>query len=187
MSQGEFLRRITEMLAQSDIPYMLVGSLASSLHGAPRATQDIDIVIDPTAVSLSNFLARLSPDRYYFDADTARDALARKALFNVVDLTTGWKADLVIRKSREFSVLEFGRRLTVRVGDIDVHVSSPEDTILSKLEWAAMGESERQLRDVVGIFAVHGDSLDMEYVQKWALVLEVTELLRRALEQARDA
>jgi hypothetical protein len=185
VSQGEFLRRIAEELTQSNIPYMLVGSLASSLHGAPRATQDIDIVIDPTEASLSNLLGRLSPDRYYFDADAARDAWTGKAQFNVVDLTTGWKADLVIRKPREFSVQEFGRRLTVRVGGIDVYVSSPEDTILSKLEWAAMGESERQLRDAVGIIAVHGDSLDVAYLEKWAEILDVTALLRRAFEETR--
>ena len=186
MSQAEFLRRIVEILERNDIPYMIVGSLASALHGTPRATQDVDIVIDPTASSLSKLLSDLSPGRYYVDAETARDALSRRNQFNVIDLDTGWKADLVVRKRRAFSVEELRRRATARIQGVDLDVASAEDTILSKLEWASKGESERQLRDAVGVIAVQGDSLNYEYIERWAGELGVVDLWRRAAELARD-
>jgi predicted nucleotidyltransferase len=59
---GEFLRKLAAALEGSGVPYMLTGSLASSLYGVPRATNDIDFVISPTRAqlgSLLQFLKRL--------------------------------------------------------------------------------------------------------------------------------
>lgn len=104
MSQAEFLKRLVQIFVQAEIPYMLVGSMASTVHGAPRATQDVDVVIDPTRASLTQLLNALPLDEYYVDADAARDALQHRSQFNVVDLATGWKADLVVRSSRNSAV-----------------------------------------------------------------------------------
>ena len=89
MSQGEFLFRIAGALDRSGIPYMVVGSLASALHGVPRATQDIDLVINPTAATLRQFLSMLSPEHYYVDGKTAMEALERRGPFNVVARRVG--------------------------------------------------------------------------------------------------
>ena len=37
------------------------------------------------------------------DVDAALEAHKRQSLFNVIDLASGWKIDLIIRKSRAFS------------------------------------------------------------------------------------
>jgi hypothetical protein len=55
------------------------------------------------------------PDAYYVDPDTARHALRRRSQFNVIDMATGWKADLIIRKARPFSVEELARRHPVEL------------------------------------------------------------------------
>ncbi len=151
-----------------------------------RATQDIDIVVDLNESLLACFLAKLPPDNYSVDADTAREALASRSPFNIIDLCTGWKADIVVRKLRPFSVEELRRASTANIHGVDARVASAEDTVLSKLEWAAMGESERQLRDVAGIIEVQAGSLDLAYVEKWATELGVDELWRRALQLARS-
>ena len=168
MTAAEFLFRLATMLDAAGIPHMLAGSFASAYHGTPRATQDIDLVIDPTPKALDAFVARVSGAGYYVDRQ-----------FNVVDAASGWKADLVVRKSRPFSREEFARRAPATVLGVDVFVASAEDTILAKLEWAARTDSERQLTDVAGILSVKGGSLDRAYIERWAQDLGVLGLWRR--------
>lgn len=81
---------------------MLCGLVASTIHSQPRTTQDVDVVVVLTLGSLRALLAQLPDDRYYVSEEAARDAVARRGMFNVIDLETGWKADLVIRKDRDF-------------------------------------------------------------------------------------
>lgn len=117
---------------------MLTGSYASSVHGAPRATQDLDIVIAPTRGQLLELL-RLFPDtEYYVSAEAAFDAFARRGQFNVIDFETGWKVDLIVIKEREFSRAEFERRRPLPLDGASVYVASPEDVLLAKLEWAKL-------------------------------------------------
>jgi hypothetical protein len=174
-----FLTRVVSALEQAGIPYMLVGSFASSHHGAPRATQDIDIVVDPTFDSLDRFLELLKCDDVYLDADVACEELRRRGQFNVIDGSTAWKVDIIFRKTRPFSKNELARRTPATVLGVNVFVATAEDTILAKLEWAKLGESERQLRDVRALLDATTDSLDREYVLEWLDDLGIRELWER--------
>ena len=100
MSVPAIFQRVTAALDQTGIPYMLSGSFASAYYGAPRSTQDIDLVVEATPAQLRAFVQGLSSDDYYVDLDAALEAHRRQSLFNVIDLATGWKIDLIIRKSR---------------------------------------------------------------------------------------
>lgn len=162
------LERVSAAMTGASIPFMIAGSFASTTHGIPRTTQDLDIVIDPTPGALDALLRALPPEQYYVDADSARDALRRRTMFNVIDQETGWKIDLIIRKNRAFSREEFARRMAMPLLDVPVFVASPEDTIVAKLEWSVQsGGSQRQRRDVAGILATIGSGLDREYVERW--------------------
>ena len=172
-SPGGLLRTIAGKLEAAGIPFMVVGSFASTVHGEPRTTMDVDIVIDPTAATLAQLLASLDPEEFYVDADTARDALRRRSMFNVIEMATAWKVDLMIRKDRPFSVEELSRRVTSRVIDVAVPTATAEDTIIAKLEWASASSSERQLLDVAGILRVQAGSVDMEYIERWVAALEL--------------
>jgi len=120
-------------------------------------------------------------DAYYVDADTARDALRRRSMFNVIDLASGWKVGLIVRKDRAFSRDEFSRRTKMTVLGVQVFVASPEDTIVAKLEWSKQaGGSERQRRDVAGIFANAGEALDRAYVERWVRDLGLDDEWRAA-------
>jgi hypothetical protein len=158
---------------------MLAGSFASSHHGAPRATQDIDIVVDPTFDSLDRFLDLLRGDDVYFDADVARVEFRRRSQFNVIDGATAWKVDVIFRKARPFSKEEISRRIPAVVLGVNVFVATAEDTVLAKLEWAKLGESERQLRDVRALVEARRDSLDHAYIERWLDELGVRELWNR--------
>jgi len=184
MTAAGTLERIVERLRAAGIPHMLAGSFASTYHGTPRTTQDIDLVIDPSHEALERFVAGLPPSEFYVSVDAAREALAGHTQFNVIDVTTGWKIDLIVRRDRAFSVEEFRRRQPARLFEATVDVASAEDTVIAKLEWARLGESERQLRDVAGIIAVQAGALDREYVERWAGELRLLDLWRRALALA---
>jgi hypothetical protein len=183
MSQELFLAGIAERLEKAGIPFMVVGSLASSSHGQPRATMDVDLVVDPTGEQLERFLSSLGED-LYTSPEGARDALKRRAMFNVIDLSEGWKADLIVRKDRPFSHEELSRRQMGSVAGRAMPVASPEDVILAKLEWDGITPSERQVRDALNVIVVQADRLDCDYLRKWAAELGVSEKLEDLLQQA---
>ena len=178
------IRRALEALQKAGVPYMLTGSFASSFHGAPRTTQDIDIVIAPTLGSLQRLVSEFPQDQYYVSREAALQAYGSESLFNVIDLESGWKIDFIVRKSRPFSVEEFARRREAEVLGTNVTIASAEDVILSKLEWAKMAGSERQITDVAGILRTQGADIDVEYVERWVAVLGVQSEWERASAEA---
>lgn len=180
--QFEFLSAVVALLDEAAISHMLAGSMASTFHGEPRMTRDIDMVIDATPDSMERFVASLDRTRYYID--DAADAVRRRSMCNVIDTETGWKVDLILRKERPFSREEFGRRQPAVVGGVELFVATAEDTVLAKLEWRAQSDSERQFRDVVAIIAAQ--DLDDDYLRYWAEELEVTGALDEAMTEASD-
>jgi len=173
MSVEEVFRRITTALDQAGIGYMLSGSFASAHYGAPRSTQDIDLVIEATPEELRAFVEALSGNEYYADLGSALEAHQRQSMFNVIDLATGWKIDLIIRKSRAFSQEEFRRRQRVSLHDVPLFLASAEDVVISKLEWAKLAGSPRQIEDVATILRARWDTLDHSYLEKWIAELDL--------------
>jgi hypothetical protein len=167
MNLPEVLAKITAALDRSGIAYMLSGSFASAYYGAPRSTQDIDIVIAVTPPQLRAFVQSLPSDEYYVDLEAALEAHKHESLFNVVDLATGWKIDFIIRKSRAFSQEEFSRRRLLDFHGIPLFVASAEDIVLAKLEWSKLAQSRRQVEDVAAILRVRFESLDHTYLAQW--------------------
>jgi hypothetical protein len=171
MSTSQVFQRITSALDQAGIAYMLSGSFASAYYGAPRSTQDIDLVIAGTPAQVRAFIQSLPSDEYYADLDAALEAHKRQSLFNVIDLATGWKIDLIIRKSRAFSQEEFRRRQRVNLQDLPLFVASAEDIVVAKLEWSKLAQSQRHVEDVAGILRLRWESLDRPYLERWVVEL----------------
>ncbi|MGA7473755.1 MAG: DUF6036 family nucleotidyltransferase [Candidatus Sulfotelmatobacter sp.] len=167
MSVAGVFHRITAALDRANIPYMLAGSFASAYYGAPRTTQDIDVVVAATPDQLRTFVQLLARDEYYVDLDAALEAHKRQTIFNVVDLVTGWKIDFIIRKSRAFSEEEFRRRAQFNLQGVPLFVASAEDVVISKLEWAKLAQSARQIEDVAAILRMRWNLLDHTYLEKW--------------------
>jgi hypothetical protein len=168
------------ILETAGIPYMLTGSFASSYHGLPRATQDIDFVISPTSDQIRALVRTLPPDEYYIDEKAALDALGQEGQFNVIDLTTGWKVDFIIRKTRPFSRLEFERRGEIEFQGMSVTVATAEDIVIAKLEWAKLGQSQRQIEDASGVLKMRAEELDFEYLREWVEKLHLAEQWKEA-------
>lgn len=175
MSAPEVFRRITGALDQAGVAYMLTGSFASSVYGAPRATQDIDLVIKTSAQKIRTLVQSLPPAEYYVDVDAALEAHRRESVFNVIDVVSGWKIDFIVCKSRPFSQEEFGRRKIIPVQGLSVFTASAEDVLIAKLEWARLGQSRRQIEDAAGILRARGDLLDHGYLENWIRELRIDE------------
>jgi len=126
-------------------------------------------------MQLRKFVESLPVSKYYADAEAAIEAHQRESMFNVVDLESGWKIDMIIRKSRAFSQEEFSRRNRVNMQGTTLFVASAEDVIIAKLEWAKRAQSQRQIEDAAGIMKVQGQSLDRSYFEKWIHDLDLRE------------
>jgi hypothetical protein len=150
---------------------MLTGSLASSMYGTPRATNDIDIVIAPNREQLLALVQMFQRLGLTAASEEALAALRNKSQFNVVDFARGLKVDLIVRKERDFSVEEFARRETHEVDGMRLTIATPEDVLIAKLEWARMGDSERHLIDCAGMIRTQGERLDLPYIERWVATL----------------
>ncbi len=181
MSVAALLDEMVGALIAADIPFMLTGSFAAAVHGAGRATMDVDFVIDPDAAALDAFVQDVLRTGRYVSPDAAREALTERSMFNIVDVESGWKIDLIIRKDRAFSRSEFSRRCTLALGSLRLPVTTVEDLVLAKLEWARLGGSARQLEDVRALVQAAGQSFDHEYVAQWIDPLGVGDEWRAAL------
>jgi hypothetical protein len=164
-------------LDRAGVLYMVTGSLASSYYGEPRATRDVDIVVDPDLNGLARLVDALQEDGYYVDRGVAFEALRGRTQFNAIG-PEAMKVDLIVRKDRAFSIEEFGRRRPADLLGVPAFIPTLEDIVIAKLEWAAAAESERQLRDVTSMLAVSGGEIDEEYVVRWVETLGLHDLWR---------
>ncbi len=184
---SDFVRRLVEVLDRLGLPYMFVGSAASTLHGPPRSTQDIDLVVALTLEDVHRLVAAFPDDGYYVSAEAVRDAVLRRYAFNIIDLESGWKADFMVLKVRPFSRREFERRQRADVFGTPSWVATAEDTILAKLEWSQLaGGSTRQRDDVLGVLEAQWERLDVAYLAQWGAELGIAGALDEALASARQ-
>jgi hypothetical protein len=182
MTIEEVAQIVLQALEEHNIPYMVVDALASNMHGIPRSTYDAVIVIEPNQSSLEEFVTFLQPD-FYADKEMALDAFRRRTMFNVIHFQSSFKVDLIVRGETEFDTEEFNRRTLLLFQGFQRWIASPEDTILSKLEWSKHGESERQFNDAVNIAQVQISSLDRNYLKHWAEKLNIGQLLQKLFNE----
>jgi hypothetical protein len=176
MTQAEVVAHVLGILDDLGIGYMVAGSFASNYHGAPRMTQDADIVVDARVPAILALVERLAPD-FYVNEDAARQAVQTRGMFNAIHFDTGFKVDVIVKKARPFSDAELARRQPGALAGRTVMFATAEDTILTKLEWARLGQSERQ--DAAQLVRLQADRLDWAYIEHWAEHLGVSELVAR--------
>lgn len=168
------------------IRYAVGGSVAATLYGEARSTEDLDIVLDVTVQQVRQFVSRIRAN-YYVDEDDAVEAVRRRTTFGTIHLATMTRVDFFIAEPTPETRLQLERRLVKKIGETQVSFYAPEDILIRKLIWFRMGGevSERQWRDVVGILRIRREPLDDAYLDRAAASFEVTDLLARAREAAR--
>jgi hypothetical protein len=176
------------LLERLGIRYVVVGSVASSVHGEPRATLDIDIVLLLEEREVP-FLSRALSRDFHLDERSLLDSTRSRFPCNAIHRTSSVKLDLYVVRNEGLHAAEFERarevRLTGEPGS-EVRISTPEGIALQKLAWYRKGGevSDRQWRDVIGVLKTQAGRLDRAYLARWAPLLGVEDLLKRALSEA---
>ncbi|MDI6769873.1 MAG: hypothetical protein QMD04_09370 [Anaerolineales bacterium] len=184
----EVTLKVTDVFEKLGVPYLIGGSLASTLYGMVRTTQDSDIVAEMRLEHLQPFVSSLQ-DEFYVDDEMIAESIQRNSSFNIIHRETMFKVDVFIPRPRPFlqSQLARAHKQTFTFDtEVGAKFASPEDTVLSKLEWYRMGGevSDRQWRDILGVLKTRAGELELDYLRKWAGDLKVGDLLERALKEA---
>ncbi len=177
--------QVIAVLEEMGVPYHVGGSFASSIHGVPRQTRDLDLVVELSFSHVAAFAACLQAE-FYVEAESIQRAVERRSHFNLIHHGTGFKVDLFVSGGGAFDRMEMARAALHALGDEtprSVRVKSAEDTLLRKLAWYRLGGemSDRQWNDVLGILRTQTGRLDLAYLRTWAATLDVADLLDRAL------
>lgn len=180
---------VGRLLEKLRVAYVIGGSFASSLHGEPRSTNDVDVVadLDPTTARL--FVDSLG-EAFYADSSAAIEAAQSGTSFNIVHIETGLKVDVFVAGADPFDRVRLQRRQRIAInapeGQNTLYLDTAEDVVLRKLEWYHRGgeTSERQWRDVLAVLRVQQD-LDDAHLRTWAERLGISDLLGRARREAK--
>jgi len=185
MLQSELLTKAINLLCEAEIEYMLTGSIASSLQGEPRATHDIDILINIDHRSVPHLLNAFTPPQFYISEEAIYDAIKYNSMFNVIDTTNANKIDFWLITADPFDQSRFKRKQEENIVGISMKVSTPEDTILMKLKWGKLsGGSEKQFTDALRVYELQFSNLDLDYLETWIIKLEVNDIWERLKTEA---
>ena len=184
----EVTLKVTGVFEKLGVPYLIGGSLASALYGMVRTTQDSDIVAEMLLEHLQPFVAALR-DEFYVDEEMIADSIQRNSSFNIIHRETMFKVDIFLPRPRPFLQSQLARaqrQVFIFESEVSAKFASPEDTVLSKLEWYRLGGeiSDRQWRDILGVLKTRAGELDLNYLREWAKELKVSDLLERALKES---
>ena len=190
MNTSEIIQALTPLVEAFDhfgIAYYIGGSVASSVHGRRRYTQDVDVVAAIQLQHVQNLVAMLQLE-YYIDADMIRGVIQNRSTFNILHNDTGVKVDVFVQKTGTFPQQEMrrARKDILELGSRPFFIASAEDMILAKLDWWKLGGgiSSRQWNDIQEIMKEKHATLDMAYLRQSASLLAVGDLLEKALKDA---
>jgi hypothetical protein len=183
------LRAVTDVLTRLGIAHALGGSMASSVYGINRSTQDADLTVEPFPGKEAQLMAAFGED-YYLSPAAVHDAVRNRTSFNIINTATGFKVDVFVCKDQGFERSALDRRVAVPLphpAGESLNLLTPEDLILFKLRWYRLGNesSEQQWKDVIGVFRIQAEKLDPAYLDRWAPDLGVADLLDRARQESR--
>ncbi|MBU4299375.1 nucleotidyltransferase [Patescibacteria group bacterium] len=178
------LTEVSNILQRLKIPYIITGGIAVLVWGRPRFTADIDIVVELKFENINNLVKTLSllGKASYIDKDMIEDAFDRGGEFNFIHGETGIKVDFWVLKKTPFELSRMKRKVAKSILNKKVYFVSPEDLILSKLQWYRQSQSSRHMEDVESVFKISGKKLNMEYLKQWARKLGVLNNLNKLIK-----
>jgi hypothetical protein len=170
MPEPDLLELFARPLNQSDIRYLISGSVAAMLYGEPRVTHDIDMVVLLRPLDVPK-LAQIfpSPTFYVPPVEVIANEMRRERFghFNVIHAGSGLKADIYLVGSDELHAWALERVRRYTIGADSIVLAPPEYVILRKLEYFREGGSEKHLRDIRAMIKVSGDQLDSQALNQW--------------------
>lgn len=180
-NQEQLLKIITSLLQKANIPYMITGSISVVLYGRPRASHDIDFVIEAHEGDMKRILrafASLPQNEFLVDSMAIKDAIMQKFIFQILHLPTMLKFDFWLLKDEPFDQKRFKRKREVTIFGQPMVFASAEDTILIKLLWYKESKIEKHLIDAAFVFQIQNKNLDKTYLTLWSKKQNTAKLLK---------
>lgn len=184
MEDWRVVAQVIAVLEDNRIPYAIVGGYSAIYWGRPRFTQDADLLVDlkPSDIQL---LVDALQNEFVVSPEAIQDAIRLRSEFNLIHQAEVFKTDIWVVANTPYDRQVLARRQPGDLGEREVYYQSAEDTILSKLRWCqAANFSERQFHDAMGVYEIQERSLDQNYLDHWAKILDVTDLLEKIRAEA---
>jgi hypothetical protein len=186
----EIIADVAQRLDRAGILYAVGGSLASSIWGQMRQTNDADIAIRLNLDAVEQLVSAFT-DPYYISRSEIEEALSSSDAFRTIQILhmeEAFKIDLFLLPEGPYALSELDRALSIEIlpGSV-VRFCAPENIVIAKLRWFVLGNrvSDRQWNDVVQVLEVQKGRLDNEYLDRWAEHFTVRDLLELARSQTR--
>jgi len=179
--QQDLLVSITAFLNENHVPYMVTGAWSVIYYGRPRASHDIDFVVEFHPENIKNVLAILKklPENFQYQEIAVEAAIKKRGVFNILYLPNYLKLDFWLLKDSLFDKSRFSRKVVVKVLGQKMFFATAEDTVLQKLRWYQISPIEKSLIDAAFVYQIQYKNLDQKYLSKWAKVLKVTKMLNK--------
>ncbi len=176
MSFEELLRHLVVALEDLDIPYALVGSVASMAYGEPRTTRDIDVVADGRRHHLGALRATFPEPQFFLDEVAADQAIEQRGSFQILGVSSGFKIDVFLpNSSLDRRQIADGRRMGA-VDELEASFAPPEELIVHKMLFYREGGPDKHLRDIASMIEISGGEIDLDRVGAWAMSLGLTDI-----------
>ena len=179
-SQAKLLKDPSSFLSFHKIPYMITGAWSVIFYGRPRASHDIDFVVELHREDLNEIVNVFDqlPEEFLIQVDSILEAVDKKSMFQVLHLPTMLKFDFWLLTDEEFDKSRFKRRKKVKVLDQVMEMASAEDTIIQKLRWYQQGKIEKHLIDAAFVYQIQQKNLDKGYLGLWVKKLKLEKFYR---------
>lgn len=183
-----FLKLVLEALDAAGVEYLIGGAIAEWAWGEPRATQDLDLVVNIPIKSINKLSNELEKRDMLIPAEIILDAIVEDRAdipLNAIHMHSGLKADLYpMREGDELRQSAFRRRQQVDYGPPigKVYIHSPEDLILYKLIYFGLSQQSKHSRDIAAILRSKKSELDLDYIEGWVTHLGLTSVWKEMLD-----
>lgn len=180
-TQAKLLKEVAFFLENQQIPYMITGAWSAIYYGRPRASHDIDFVVElkPQDLQKTADVFKKIPEDFLVQPDSIKEAIKDKSMFNIIHLATALKLDFWVLTDEEFDKVRFKRKIKVNILNQIMEMASAEDTIIQKLRWYKLGPIEKHLVDAAFVYQIQRKNLDLKYLEKWIKELNLTKYYQK--------
>ena len=181
MDFAAFVRLVLDALEAAGVTYMIGGAVGVWAWGDVRTTRDVDLVVELPLESAMALSRELEKREMLVPIDVIVGLMIEHRgdlPINAIHLRTGYKAELFLLRSGDiYRATALSRRRLVNLGLPlgEVYVHAPEDLILYKLQYFALSQQPKHIRDIAGIAVAMEDQLDEPYLETWVEQLGLDE------------
>jgi hypothetical protein len=162
--QADLVIAVIEALEAERLPYFLTGSAASMVYGIPRATKDVDFVVEVDGDGIDRLARRLA-GRFEFDPRQHLETSTWTRRYILRSSRPVFEVELFIKSDDPHHLEQWSRRRVLRnpILGRDAWMPSPEDVVVQKLRWGR----PKDIADVEAVIGVQGAKLDWPYIERW--------------------